>query len=117
MWIDSHCHLDAPDFDADRDEVVAQATRAGLRRSSTCRATSIISRLRRRRASGNACLTGYGIHPMWVSGPLGRSRREDLAVLRDWVEREKPDLIGEIGLDFFIPDFDAPEQEWFLPSN
>ncbi|MDI9652125.1 TatD family deoxyribonuclease, partial [Burkholderia cenocepacia] len=27
MWIDTHCHLDAAEFDADRD-AVAQAARA-----------------------------------------------------------------------------------------
>ena len=28
--IDSHCHLDSPEFDADRDEVVARAVEAGV---------------------------------------------------------------------------------------
>lgn len=63
------------------------------------------------------CITGYGIHPMWVAGPSARSRREDIAVLRGWVEREKPALIGEIGLDFFVPGFDQAEQEWFFAEQ
>ena len=30
MWIDSHCHLDAPEFAADRDAVRQQARAAGV---------------------------------------------------------------------------------------
>ncbi len=32
MWIDTHCHLDAGEFAADRDAVVAQATLAAYQR-------------------------------------------------------------------------------------
>jgi len=30
MLVDSHCHLDFPDFDADRDQIVARAREAGV---------------------------------------------------------------------------------------
>jgi TatD DNase family protein len=30
MWIDSHCHLDAPEFDADRAAVVVRERGEGL---------------------------------------------------------------------------------------
>ena len=117
VWIDSHCHLDSPEFDVDRDDVVARSRTAGV--------DAIINlpghvdhfaqaKLTRARYG---CLSGYGIHPMWVAGPAGSSAREDIALLRLWVEREKPDLIGEIGLDFFIPNFNQPEQEWFFAEQ
>lgn len=117
MWIDSHCHLDASDFDADRDEVVAQATATGV--EAIVNLPGHVDHFAAARATREryGCVTGYGIHPMWVAGPFASSRREHLDVLRDWVERESPDLIGEIGLDFFIPNFDQPEQEWFFAEQ
>jgi len=33
--VDSHCHLDFPDFDAERAEVVGRAVAAGVRRMVT----------------------------------------------------------------------------------
>jgi TatD DNase family protein len=113
MWIDSHCHLDSPEFDGDRDAVVATSKANGV--------TAIINlpghvdhfaqaKLTREKYG---VLTGYGLHPMWVAGPSAHSKRDDVATLRAWIEREKPELVGEIGLDFFIPDFNQAEQEWF----
>jgi TatD DNase family protein len=113
MWIDSHCHLDAPEFDADRDEVVACAQAAGV--AAIINLPGHIDHFAQAKLTREkyGCITGFGIHPMWVAGPGGASVREHIAILRKWVEREKPDLIGEIGLDFFIPNFNQVEQEWF----
>ena len=117
MWIDSHCHLDAPEFDADRDVVVARSLAAGV--EAIVNLPGHVDHFAQAKATRERCdcLTGYGIHPMWVAGPAGHSSREDIAVLRQWVEREKPDLIGEIGLDFFVPDFNPSEQEWFFSEQ
>lgn len=117
MWIDSHCHLDAPDFDADRDEVVAQASAAGVAAIVNLpgHVDHFVKASKTRERYG--CITGFGIHPMWVAGPSAHSAREHVAVLREWVQREKPELIGEIGLDFFIPDFNQEEQEWFFAEQ
>lgn len=117
MWIDSHCHLDAPEFDLDRDAIVADATAIGVSAIVNLpgHVDHFIAAQRTRARYG--CLTGYGIHPMWVAGPSGRSKRDDIATLREWVAREKPELIGEIGLDFFVPNFDQPEQEWFFSEQ
>ncbi len=35
MLVDSHCHLDFPDFDSERDTIVARAVEAGVRRMVT----------------------------------------------------------------------------------
>jgi TatD DNase family protein len=117
MWIDSHCHLDAPEFDADRDEIVARAHAAGV--AAIINLPGHIDHFAQAKLTREkyGCITGFGIHPMWVAGPGGTSSREHIALLREWVEREKPDLVGEIGLDFFIPNFNQVEQEWFYAEQ
>jgi TatD DNase family protein len=117
VWIDSHCHLDSPEFDVDRDEVVALSRAAGV--EAIVNLPGHVDHFAQAKVTREryGCLTGYGIHPMWVAGPYPTSEREDIATLRTWVEREKPELIGEIGLDFFIPDFNQSEQEWFFSEQ
>lgn len=117
MWIDSHCHLDSPEFDVDRNEVVAQSQAAGV--EAVINLPGHVDHFAQAKATREqyGCLTGYGIHPMWVAGPAGHASREHIGVLRQWVEREKPELIGEIGLDFFIPHFNQSEQEWFFSEQ
>ena len=90
MWIDSHCHLDAPDFDADRDEVVAQASAAGV--AAIVNLPGHVDHFAKASKTREryGCITGFGIHPMWVAGPSAHSAREHVAVLREWVERENP---------------------------
>ena len=106
-WIDTHCHLDAPEFDADRAAVRATAHAAGV-------AHCVIPAVDRNNfdtvrelahAGGDSyCL---GIHPLCVK----RAQPDDLVLLQNTLQvcRDDPRLvaIGEIGLDFFVPELTA----------
>jgi TatD DNase family protein len=116
MLIDTHCHLDAAEFAADRDAVVACALAAGVSAIVVpAVAASNFAAVRDCCQRYPGCVPAYGIHPLFVD----RAGEEDLATLRQWLESElagpyPPVAIGEIGLDFFVPDFDALRQELFF---
>ena len=112
-WIDSHCHLDAPEFDADRDAVVQRARAAGVAMlvlpAVAVAGFDALIALARRHGLGYA----LGIHPLYVD-PADESdlERLDAALL---AHRGDPHLVavGEIGLDFFVPGLDRAKQERF----
>ena len=87
MWIDTHCHLDAAEFAADRDQVVAAAHAAGVTRivvpGVQLSGFPAIKDCCQRYAG---CLPAYGIHPMYTA----MAQSTDLLTLRDWVLREQP---------------------------
>jgi TatD DNase family protein len=110
VWIDTHCHLDAAEFDPDRDAVVAAARAAGV-------ATIVLpavdaGNFDRVRALAHRHRLAYalGIHPM-CSGGAGDA---DLAALREQLEAHRDDprlvAVGEIGLDHFVPGLDRAHQ-------
>lgn len=109
--IDTHCHLDAGEFAADRDAVYRRARDAGV-------AMQIIPAVTRagftaveavcRRYPG--CLPAWGMHPMYIQV----HREAHLADLRAQIEAWRPPAIGEIGLDLFVPDLDFVTQEYFF---
>ncbi len=113
MWTDTHCHLDASEFDADRDAVVARARAAGV--SQIVIPAVVAGNFERVRALAHAHGYGYalGIHPLYVM----QAREEDLDRLDAMLTacRDDPRLvgIGEIGLDFFVPGLDAATQQHF----
>jgi TatD DNase family protein len=111
VLVDTHCHLDAAEFDEDRDSVARAALASGVGRivmpaveranfgavASLCRDYS-------------GCAAAYGIHPMYVD----RAREEDLDALREILQREQPLAVGEIGLDRHVePRDDARQEFWF----
>ncbi len=111
MWIDTHCHLDAAEFDADRDGVAAAARSAGVT-TIVVPAVEVANfpavRDCCRRYPG--CVPAYGIHPMYTP----QAGDGDLQVLRDWLVDERPAAIGEIGLDFFVTGLDPARQQHFF---
>ena len=105
MLIDTHCHLDAAEFDDDRNEVIARAHSARVDRiliPAIDRANFV--RVRQLAHSFEGGVYALGIHPICVP----RALDTDLDVLEREIEHSLNDPrfvgIGEIGLDFFIPE-------------
>ncbi len=114
MLTDSHCHLDAPEFDADRRAVIARARQAGVSRQVIPAITAESWPGLRAICNGHEGLfAAYGLHPMYLSA----HRPEHLGQLRDWLERERPVAVGECGLDYFIPEPDAEAQRFYFDAQ
>ncbi|WP_138514752.1 TatD family hydrolase [Rhodoferax bucti] len=102
-WIDTHVHLDAGSFDADRNVVRQQARAAGV-------AHCVIPAVERSNfdtvrllAHAGGDSYGLGIHPLYVAG----AEDADLAALDEALTLHHADprlvAVGEIGLDYFVP--------------
>ncbi|PLZ02756.1 DNAase [Burkholderia sp. WAC0059] len=118
MWIDTHCHLDAAEFDADRDAVAAAARGAGVARvviPAVGRENFAMVRALAHRLDG--AVYALGIHPMYTP----RALDGDLDVLAAEVEASLADPrfvgIGEIGLDHFVPGLDEARQLHFYDAQ
>lgn len=117
MWIDTHCHLDAPEFDADRDAVVERARAAGV--SLGVMATGAVSHFEQAAAAAQRYGWAYalGIHPLWTPG----AQESDVEVLRDALAARLADprlvAVGEIGIDGFVEGLDPARQEWFYRAQ
>ena len=118
MLIDSHCHLDAPEFDTDRDEVAQAAKQAGVN-------VIVIPAVERENFQQvidlsnqyTHCRFALGIHPMYVDN----AHPSDLSLLKALVSQHiatnKLVAIGEIGLDFFVTQQNRETQEYFFSEQ
>ena len=114
MLIDSHCHIDAPEFDGDRDAVIARARAAGVSRQIVPAVSAAgWEKLRGLCAAAPGLHPAYGMHPMF----LGEHRPDHLIALREWIERERPVAVGECGLDFFVEGLDAEQQSLYFEGQ
>jgi TatD DNase family protein len=96
--IDSHCHLDFPQFDADRDEVLTRSAAAGVTALINPGADLESSRRAVALAERHAAIYAtVGIHPHDATTLDGSA----LAELRQLAAHPKVVAIGEIGLDYY----------------
>ena len=122
LFIDTHCHLDAAEFDRDRDGVQNDAASHGVGGivipAIAVSNFGVVARLAHRTVGGAYAL---GIHPLLTPA----ARDDDIATLRDAVREALDDprfvAIGEIGLDLFVPSLTTPEaierQTWFFDEQ
>lgn len=105
--IDTHCHLDAVEFDADRAAVHAAALAAGVRQIIVPGVA--VDHFARQKSTVDAyagCVAAYGIHPLYVMD----AGSDDVDLLQEWLRRERPLAVGEIGLDFYVEGLDVARQ-------
>jgi TatD DNase family protein len=116
-WIDTHCHLDAPEFDADRDAVLARAQAAGVGRLvlPAVAAAHFAPLVALAERGGQAF--ALGIHPLYTP----QAQHDDLDRLAQALQQQahNPRLVavGEIGLDLFVPGLDLARQEAFYAAQ
>ncbi len=116
-WIDTHCHLDAPEFDADRDAVRTAARAQGVVHCVIPAVERSNWNVVRDLAHHHGDSYALGIHPLYT----GRAEDRDLDRLGEMLERCHADprllAIGEIGLDYFVPGLDPVRQERFYRAQ
>jgi TatD DNase family protein len=108
LLVDSHCHLDFPDFEGEIDQVLARARAAGVTRMVTiCTKRANEPRVRALAEATEGLFYTFGIHPMSVADPLITA--EELIAL---TAPPKCVGIGETGLDYhYSGDTRALQQE------
>jgi TatD DNase family protein len=111
VLFDSHCHLDDPEFDADRAQVIERARRAGvLGQLVPAIDHDTWDKTRAACAAAPGLHAAYGLHPLL----LDKHRPEHLDALPGWIERERPKAIGECGLDYYVEGLDPDTQRFYF---
>lgn len=114
MLIDTHIHLDAAEFDADRADAMARARERGV----GCFIVPGVKRTNFDRVEALACdhadvRYALGIHPLYVGGATD----DDLAELEVRLARGGAVAVGEIGLDQFVAVRDPGLQERYFEAQ
>ncbi|HMS27437.1 MAG TPA: TatD family hydrolase [Burkholderiaceae bacterium] len=104
MWIDTHCHLDAPEFSSDYEQVRAKAANNNV---AHCIIPAVhpetFDRTRKIAHELNDSFA-LGIHPLYIKN----TDQQALQILDEALTQHADDsrlvAVGEIGLDFFVPE-------------
>ena len=117
MWTDTHCHLDAPEFDTDRSAVLLRARAAGVTQLVLPAVEVANFDAVHALAHTHGCAYALGIHPLCV----GRAQDDDLDRLQEALQQHRDDprlvAVGEIGLDHFVPGLDRERQARFYTAQ
>ena len=124
MWIDTHCHLDAPEFKENHALAHSLRAQAAIKNVALCVLQGVMAanfdtvRLLAHRTGDAYAL---GIHPLCVP----RAQDGDLDLLDQALTAHRSDprlvAVGEIGLDYFVPALQEPamlvRQQFFYRSQ
>ncbi|HEC18378.1 MAG TPA: TatD family deoxyribonuclease [Gammaproteobacteria bacterium] len=106
--IDTHAHLDLPVFDEDRAAILAHCQKLGITRIVVPGIqTGSWPRLREVCAAHPGLYPAYGLHPVY----LAQHGADDVTSLASTILQHRPIAVGEIGLDFYLPELDRQRQQ------
>ncbi|MBS0341676.1 MAG: TatD family hydrolase [Proteobacteria bacterium] len=110
-FIDTHCHLDAQEFDADRAAMRDRAGAAGVMLCVIPAVAAFNFDTVRELAHAQGDAYALGIHPLCAAAATD----DDLAALDAALAEHRDDLrlvaLGEIGLDYFVEGLEPGRQE------
>jgi TatD DNase family protein len=121
-WIDTHCHLDAPEFLEMLPEIVSRAAGEGVQAillptvqaSDWDQAKNLVKQFSKHIPG---LVYTLGIHPLYIK----QAKESDLDLLKNQIEQSLSDPrfvgIGEIGLDYFVEGLDPQRQERFFHAQ
>ena len=122
MWIDTHCHLDAPEFLGSLPSIISAAKNKNVQaillpavKAADCQHVRSLA------AEFGVELPGLvytlGIHPLYTN----QAHENDIAILEGQITQSLGDPrfvgIGEIGLDYFVEGLDPHKQEYFFNAQ
>ena len=110
MYIDTHTHLyDDRLNNQEQDAMIQRALDAGVDKlyMPNCDQTTIPGMMRIARDWPQHCLPMMGLHPCYVK----EDPEEELAIVSQWLEKEKFAAVGEIGLDYYWDKTFIPQQK------
>ncbi|MFP4611568.1 MAG: TatD family hydrolase [Thiohalophilus sp.] len=111
---DTHCHLDDPVFDADREQILARCRQSGVRRIVVPGVSADSwSRLLALCEADAGLYPALGMHPLYLEA----HKPAHLDQLASLLEESRPVAIGEIGLDYYIENPDRRNQESLLRAQ
>lgn len=102
IFIDSHAHINDEAFDQDQDEVIEKSFAAGLSHiiEIACEAPEWQPALDLTARYSGKIYPVCGVHPIMANS----FKKEDLPILKNYLNMDIVRAVGEIGLDYFYED-------------
>jgi TatD DNase family protein len=117
VFIDTHCHLDAPEFGAEMPLIRARAAERGVALCVIPAVAAFNFATVRELAHVQSDAYALGIHPLCT----GNAQEADLEALDAELSTRRGDprlvAVGEIGLDYFVDGLDSDKQQHFFHTQ
>ena len=122
MWIDTHCHIDAPEFSKTLPSIISAAQDQNVQailfpavKAADCEQVRNLAATYGQQIPG--LVYTLGIHPLYTN----QAQESDIGALEKQIELSLHDPrfvgVGEIGLDYFVEDLDPHKQEYFFNAQ